>query len=990
VRFTCELTAPEGLSDGEMVVRGAATDELGDERSATQRVRLDRTPPQVIPVGVEHFPSLDNPRAGASPQSGSFGGTVRVLLSFDEEVTVTDTQLGPFAANAVTTDGASAIELYAELPERESDGASLLVDGALDLALTITDGVGNTDDIVINGLVSIDVTPPPPAALTEDALLLERAPWGIPEDTDTGRVMSLPRTILHVAANTASADTVALVAVEAGQRVGQAPVLADQAVDIVLVSDARSPVVLAVDDAGNLSAPRRVLLVDWIASLAGKVEGSVFENPHLAHETRSAGKLLLPIDLRETQTPGALALADNNFNTMSVRRRWRELLPYGGMHELGLAPCAFDAGRARALCVGGQGFVEPRGEHIELIDDRWRARLLDTPPAAAGASAVYQTHRLRTLLFGGDAGSGVLFGTTWEFDGAVWIERSVAGPAPRRDAAMGYDPVRGVAVLFGGRAALGGPQSTVGDTWEWDGSSWQEVLGEGPSARKEAGMAWDDVNQRMVLVGGHLEDGSFSDETWSYQLGAWQRIEVGGLGPRAQVAVAYDPQSDRILCFGGATDDSAISADFLQLNPDGWVPVDESAVLLLGGIDSTLSIGGYELTSDAWSWDGGKWHLLSEATAPHPSTQPAVVTYDPSHGSLMSHGGLLVGAAVGVTNETWLFTGAGWIDASPSPAQRGPYLPTTSAALSTGVFVVDGGAVDRWQKPIWQLGVAGVPTSAFSMGMAAEPGGTTAILLAECTTWRFAPNSWTLAAAAVVGACPSGTSLTADEGRGVVVTIDDQGTWEWDGSSWSLQQGLPTPSVGDPRLIYDADRAVVVLLEGSGFPLTYEYDGTAWTAVDASLPGPRSGAGFAYEPSLRRPMLAGGVIGGVSAGETWMLDPPDRPAQLLRFAFGAGGAAKAEFVSASLVVTGVGSGPSGDGVDVDVWSSGAFRRTAITTVGPQRHAQVPAQALSHLAVGPERSIVFRVAPSASGVSGANASQLSLDEVYASVRYRLPE
>src|SRR5260370_15477329 len=75
-----------------------------------------------------------------------------------------------------------------------------------------------------------------------------------------------------------------------------------------------------------------------------------------------------------------------------------------------------------------------------------------------------------------------------------------ASPPPLAAHAMAYDSARGVSVLFGGSSTIGGLSSA---TWEWDGTNWtQRAIATSPPARVWAGVAFDSVRNRIVLVGG--------------------------------------------------------------------------------------------------------------------------------------------------------------------------------------------------------------------------------------------------------------------------------------------------------------------------------------------------------------------------------------------------------------------------------------------------------------------------------------------------------
>ena len=66
-------------------------------------------------------------------------------------------------------------------------------------------------------------------------------------------------------------------------------------------------------------------------------------------------------------------------------------------------------------------------------------------------------------MFGGF--NGRYLGDTWEWDGTSWRRVANSGPEARTNHAMAYDGARGVTVLHGGNTRRG-------ETWEWDGNSW--------------------------------------------------------------------------------------------------------------------------------------------------------------------------------------------------------------------------------------------------------------------------------------------------------------------------------------------------------------------------------------------------------------------------------------------------------------------------------------------------------------------------------------
>ena len=68
-------------------------------------------------------------------------------------------------------------------------------------------------------------------------------------------------------------------------------------------------------------------------------------------------------------------------------------------------------------------------------------------------------------MFGGkpDNHSSILLGDTWEWDGSTWTLNGASGPSSRDNFGMAYDSGRSRTVLFGGLTSAG----TSGDLWEY-------------------------------------------------------------------------------------------------------------------------------------------------------------------------------------------------------------------------------------------------------------------------------------------------------------------------------------------------------------------------------------------------------------------------------------------------------------------------------------------------------------------------------------------
>ena len=136
----------------------------------------------------------------------------------------------------------------------------------------------------------------------------------------------------------------------------------------------------------------------------------------------------------------------------------------------------------------------------------------------------FDSARGKSVLFGG---STVVFtfvaaNDTWEWDGTMWDQKFPLGSIPiaRAEHAMTYDSSRHQTILFAG---LDESYNRLSDAWEWDGNRWNQNPNSGPPARHEHAMVYDDSCARIIVFGG---SNSFNGgppqyaDTWDYTLDA--------------------------------------------------------------------------------------------------------------------------------------------------------------------------------------------------------------------------------------------------------------------------------------------------------------------------------------------------------------------------------------------------------------------------------------------------------------------------------------
>ncbi len=296
----------------------------------------------------------------------------------------------------------------------------------------------------------------------------------------------------------------------------------------------------------------------------------------------------------------------------------------------------FDMDRNVALLFGGDGTTR--------LDDTWEWDGTDwmdvtpasgNPPGRGRLALTYDSSRQRVVLFGGI--DGVFFDDTWEWDGAAWTDVTpVSGnPSPRALHAMAYDPANGVTVLFGG---LGTSSTHFDDTWEWDGSSWTDVTptGTSPSARRGHAMAYDPIRDVAVMFGGAVGGSLFAD-TWEWDGSSWTEISpTTSPDARSGHGMVYDSARGRVVLHGGFDGSTTFydntwewdGADWVEVTSEEGQPGDlaffafaydqsRGRAVLFGGADAFLR-------DETWEWAGETWKQRQKIQA---TVDPGVTAF---------------------------------------------------------------------------------------------------------------------------------------------------------------------------------------------------------------------------------------------------------------------------------------------------------------------------------------------------------------------------
>ena len=526
--------------------------------------------------------------------------------------------------------------------------------------------------------------------------------------------------------------------------------------------------------------------------------------------------------------------------------RWTELGIGYPARRAGQA-MAFDAARGEAVMFGGVGDLG--------FDDTWtwdgsgwhERHPISNPSARTAHVMAYDASRQRVVLFGGSGTVHTLddLGDTWEWDGTSWtIRQPMASPPVRYAAALAYDARRRRTVLFGGRSGLAVAMKV--DTWEWDGTTWTRGP-DGPSRSGHA-MAYDAVRGVIVLFGGQSGNlGQPSNETWTYDGSRWSLVDVSAPPTaRKRASLAFVPSLGRVVLTGG-----------------------------VDAVDQPLD--------DTWSWDGQAWTRLT--SLPFGISATAMAT-DLERDDIVMFGGAADVGSIDTTlawNQDWRIVEAKPID----PSSR---IASAFDTVRRAVVVVETTDVKArtWElRDAWRLcpdGSATLPSRTFH-ALAYDEARQVTVLFGGLDpvggmplddTWTWNGTDWMPTTPLARPPARSLHALAPDDARGRVVLFGGIGstsklddTWLWDGATWTRAMPAHAPSPRSAHaMAYDPIRRRVVLFGGSaefGTTLgdTWEWDGTDWTEIHAlSSPTPRSDAALAWNPDRRRLVLAAGNSSG--------------------------------------------------------------------------------------------------------------------------------
>jgi hypothetical protein len=307
---------------------------------------------------------------------------------------------------------------------------------------------------------------------------------------------------------------------------------------------------------------------------------------------------------------------------------------------------------------------------------------------------------------------------------ATWTDRTTTpAPSGRTRPAMAYDAGRGVTVLFGGFNNGGGINPVAyNDTWEWNGTAWQQITtATSPPVLSAAAMTYDPLRGTVVLFGGEDAAGyPVANTTWTYDGVTWTAHNVAGPTARSFTAMAWDGADGVAVLFGGDT-------------------------------GTTASV----LMNDVWTWNGTAWLQRSLTGTPPTIRQGMSWIYDGHHQELVLFGGTSTAPTYTGLGDTWVTDLVAWTSAATTgPSARYGSACAYHAARQAGVLYSgtgDNGVTMpqdtwTWDGAAWSsLTTAGtLPPGRWRGGMVYDSGRGVIVLYGGTNATSYLQDTWEL------------------------------------------------------------------------------------------------------------------------------------------------------------------------------------------------------------------------------------------------------
>jgi len=302
-----------------------------------------------------------------------------------------------------------------------------------------------------------------------------------------------------------------------------------------------------------------------------------------------------------------------------------------------------------------------------LAADDWTQKSSSTKPSAREYHAMSYLGSDKVMLYGGITESGKN-SETWVYDLSenTWTQMNQSpNPGIRSHHAMAYlgdDQV----LMFGGSDEY---YIYTSSCWKYDLSdnTWTELNpATRPGSRRYHAMAYIG-DGKVLLVGGQLEESSYTGETWVYETSSSTWTSKGGLGFGVFLHSLAYIGDDKVLLAGIRKEDGVTDDVYLfELSENAWTQKTDlpetranGSMVYIGGLQ-TMYFGGYDSgwwiknTTYIYSLNNNTWTTDINSSAPSERQCPRMAeTSMDGTGYIVLFGGYTDSR----NDETWTFGG---------------------------------------------------------------------------------------------------------------------------------------------------------------------------------------------------------------------------------------------------------------------------------------------------------------------------------------------
>jgi hypothetical protein len=357
---------------------------------------------------------------------------------------------------------------------------------------------------------------------------------------------------------------------------------------------------------------------------------------------------------------------------------WTQILVSIAIRSYGAA-AAYDTDRDVLVLFGGTTTPLPNGAPgtvgtRELVGTQWIQRnRLDAPPSqhslAPQTGLVYNEARSELALLdnGFDQFNNSRSRRWWTWSGFSWelgLE-TADGPASAEDIVLTYDSERGVVVAV----------TFYGETWEWNGAQWTLRKLAGVNPIRPRSMTFD-RERRQTLSARPSSSSNFTD-LLSLSDNLWSLLQPDGLGTRNDPRIVFDEARHVTVQYGGNFGSSGPAYltewDGSQWFETTYVPQRTNHAMVYDSVrQRTVVIGGYLFGSyqaEPLEWDGINLNTIPLSTR---RLYDTLAAFDRRRGEIVVYGGYDASLNA-TTNRTYALR----VTRSPQP------VPETAASIVT-------------------------------------------------------------------------------------------------------------------------------------------------------------------------------------------------------------------------------------------------------------------------------------------------------------------